>query len=72
MTNLREADSMVTLKRASSKREPAALPAGPTTSEKDVPLWRQVALLCAERGDSIRTVVLRGLRLSASISPRRN
>jgi hypothetical protein len=49
-------------------RKPRVSVAGPST--KEVPLQvmvpesvrRQVALMCADRGENIRTMVLRGLR----------
>lgn len=60
---------MAVSKRIPPKGERGAAP-GAAPTDKDVPLQvmiptsvrRQVALLCAERGESMRTVVLRGLR----------
>jgi hypothetical protein len=60
---------MATAKRSiENGRKPQGFVAGP--SAKEVPLQvmvpesvrRQVALMCADRGENIRTMVLRGLR----------
>jgi hypothetical protein len=60
---------MAIMKRSlESGRKLRVPPAGPST--KEVPLQvmvpesvrRQVALMCADRGENIRTMVLRGLR----------
>ncbi|GEC36490.1 hypothetical protein JOH52_000807 [Sinorhizobium meliloti] len=61
---------MVMTKRTPPKGERRVAPSGEVPAEKEVPLQvmvpssvrRQVALLCAERGESMRTVVLRGLQ----------
>ncbi len=60
--------SAVMVKGRAQRQEQAVVPA--ELAHKDVPLQvmvpptvrRQLALLCAERGESMRTVVLRGLR----------
>jgi hypothetical protein len=70
MGNRGEAGVVIMSKRARPKRDLVRVPPIAVPSAKEVPLQvmvpstvrRQVALLCAERGESMRTVVLRGLR----------
>lgn len=65
MENHREASIVIVSKRARPKGHSAG-----GSPAKEVPLQvmvpstvrRQVALLCAQRGESMRTFVLRGLR----------
>lgn len=68
MSTLERVASAVMVKGRAQRQEQAVVPA--ELAYKDVPLQvmvpptvrRQLALLCAERGESMRTVVLRGLR----------
>lgn len=58
------------MRKSRLQRQERGTPVSAELAQKDVPLQvmvpatvrRQLALLCAERGESMRTVVLRGLR----------
>jgi hypothetical protein len=70
MMKLRESNTATSLKRSDPKRRSVGVTARVVVTEEEVPLQvmvpervrRQVRLICAERGENLRTLVLRGLQ----------